>query len=768
MVNTQKDNQLQRSSKSPKGDGLIWKTLNTNIECLERFDTYNPLRLPPIARAEEIKKDKDAKNGSQATNREVNSAQEQTTTGTSRGEREKNATSKGEEQAPLMESLSLVKRLFEFSLKASPGMTWLNMGLGALGAVVAMAVPWIATAVATSKDLSALQVCGVLGGFALVGLSQSATGFLNSVVLAFKEWSSYEKLDQDFLKSVLGRKFHELNDNQLHQLNQELNRHKFLPMSVMSNMSMAFGNIMGFIVAGAAYWSYSPYLTLLAGVAVVGRLTVDYFLSPFINAREVADQSKWSQMGNFQEKLNDPKVARELMQHHAEQDFTKIVDEQRTELKREKTSLLIQKTVRQVFGSLPLIVGSVMVMTLPVVDALVLGRSSENLPKEVGAGAGLILSALGVAGFWGHMLSNRVLIKRFLDFIDKYANGKQVPEDGSQKDDKGASNAQEDGKSTGGGVSEKPLAVRREPLFPSPIGERRRDPQRTLQPMQQRFDSIEFKNVTVTVGEHRNRILSVDSLVISAGQFLGIVGPVGGGKTTFLRLLMKEIEPDIAGSIVIKSYVDRDGVAHKERNLSDIDTKEWHTVLSMMYRDYPDMEGLKIREAVTLGKNDVDEARMRMIAGMIRLKSILPKSTNFDKDTIGAKLGGKNFSGGQRQALALMRAMCASKCPFVVLDEPGANFDAVGEKRIVQGLRKVANEERMTMIMVSHAYNTILDADQIIVIHEGRVESIGSFKQVSSNSPAFQNGYRSKVESLLPGYTVKFKDEGPDIVKRGR
>lgn len=99
----------------------------------------------------------------------------------------------------------------------------------------------------------------------------------------------------------------------------------------------------------------------------------------------------------------------------------------------------------------------------------------------------------------------------------------------------------------------------------------------------------------------------------------------------------------------------------------------------------------------------------------------------------------KNLSGGQRQRLDLARAL-VSKFPVLILDEPTSNLDIESEQLFNQVLYRIRKETNTTIIIVSHRLSSISDADNIVVLNQGKIESSGTHLELLS-----QNGWYAKV-----------------------
>ena len=110
-----------------------------------------------------------------------------------------------------------------------------------------------------------------------------------------------------------------------------------------------------------------------------------------------------------------------------------------------------------------------------------------------------------------------------------------------------------------------------------------------------------------------------------------------------------------------------------------------------------------------------------------------------------------NLSGGQRQRLALARALLHDT-PIYLFDEATSNIDVESEEAIMEQIRNLAGKK--TVILISHRLANVVDADEIIVLDNGRVVEHGSHKQLLENGGLYENMYRSQMELESYGKAV--------------
>src|SRR6266542_4307542 len=227
------------------------------------------------------------------------------------------------------------------------------------------------------------------------------------------------------------------------------------------------------------------------------------------------------------------------------------------------------------------------------------------------------------------------------------------------------------------------------------------------------FEAITVEEVTFTYPAATSPALTDVTLDIAAGQVVALVGENGSGKTTLAKLLSRLYLPD-AGRI-----------AWDGTDLADMDAGQVHRRIAVIFQDFARYD-LTARENIGLGAvehiDNPDTIRAAAVhAGADRYLSTLPDgyetilSPEYD--------GGRDLSVGQWQRVALARAFIRD-APLIILDEPTASLDPRAEHDLFTRIRTLYKGR--TVLLISHRYNTVRDADHIYVLDQGRIIEHGS------------------------------------------
>jgi len=229
---------------------------------------------------------------------------------------------------------------------------------------------------------------------------------------------------------------------------------------------------------------------------------------------------------------------------------------------------------------------------------------------------------------------------------------------------------------------------------------------------------IEFKDVSFRYpGESSENpmVLKHLNFTIRPGEKIAIVGINGSGKTTLIKLLCRVYDPT-EGEILINGT-----------NLKDIYLEDWQSAIGVLFQNFPEYN-LTIRESIGVGRigNSVEEEKLKQAAfysGADEFISEFP--TTYDQLIWKEFKEGTDLSKGQHQRLAVAR-MFYRDAPITVLDEPTASIDAVTEEKIFTTLE--TNREGKTVILITHRFSTVKNADQILMLEQGSIIEIGSHK----------------------------------------
>jgi ATP-binding cassette, subfamily B, bacterial len=227
------------------------------------------------------------------------------------------------------------------------------------------------------------------------------------------------------------------------------------------------------------------------------------------------------------------------------------------------------------------------------------------------------------------------------------------------------------------------------------------------------FDDVRF-------GYTKDRlILKGINLHIPAGKKVALVGLSGGGKTTLVKLIPRFYE-------VTEGSVRIDGVDNRMYPLNVLRQN-----VSMVLQDSVLFEGT-IRENIEVGKPGATDAEIIDAAKKAQMHDTIMSLP--DGYNTYVREQGKNFSGGQRQRLAIARAILRDG-PILILDEPTASLDVEAEAEVMHALDKLIVGR--AVLMISHRLSTIANVDQIIVLKDGRIAEQGTFKELKRRGGVF-------------------------------
>lgn len=239
---------------------------------------------------------------------------------------------------------------------------------------------------------------------------------------------------------------------------------------------------------------------------------------------------------------------------------------------------------------------------------------------------------------------------------------------------------------------------------------------------------IEFQQVAFGY-DSKVPVLSQVSFQISRGQFVGIVGPTGSGKSTVLSLIPRFYDVQ-AGAVRI------DGQDVREYKLQALREKIGYVLQDTVLFRGTILENLAFGRSQATRDEIIEAAKQANADEFIR-------SMPLGYDTpVGER--GSTLSGGQRQRIGIARVMLRDS-PILLLDEPTAALDSETERLVIDALERLMKGR--TVIMIAHRLSTIRSADKIVVISGGAVSEAGTHSELMALDRIYAALYRTQFET---------------------
>ena len=241
---------------------------------------------------------------------------------------------------------------------------------------------------------------------------------------------------------------------------------------------------------------------------------------------------------------------------------------------------------------------------------------------------------------------------------------------------------------------------------------------------------IEFKNVDF--GYDSRKVLKDVSFRIPEKTSTAIVGPSGSGKTTICSLLARFYDPQ-SGNISVGGH-----------NLKEFTCDSLLSNISMVFQNVY-LFNDTIRANICFGKPDATEAEMIEAAKKARCHDFIMALPNGYDTVVGE--GGGMLSGGEKQRVSIARAILKN-APIIILDEATASIDPENEHLIQQAISELTRGK--TIITIAHRLATIQNADQILVVDDGRIAEAGTHEELVKREGLYKRftQIREKAEAL--------------------
>jgi len=245
---------------------------------------------------------------------------------------------------------------------------------------------------------------------------------------------------------------------------------------------------------------------------------------------------------------------------------------------------------------------------------------------------------------------------------------------------------------------------------------------------------IELKNLSFKYPNAKNYALKNINLIINPSDEVAIVGENGAGKTTLIKLLLRFYEPT-EGQILINDIP-----------IEEYSLKSFYKAFGAIFQEYNFYEAMDVKENIGIGKPD----------DMIKLEDVKKAAKSADAHIFIEKLdkkynqilakqftGGTKLSKGQTQKVAIAR-MFYRNTPVLILDEPTASIDAQAEHKIFDRIYKFV--ENKSVIIISHRFSTVRQAQKIFVLKGGELKESGSHEELMSLNGIYAETFNLQAE----------------------
>lgn len=252
-------------------------------------------------------------------------------------------------------------------------------------------------------------------------------------------------------------------------------------------------------------------------------------------------------------------------------------------------------------------------------------------------------------------------------------------------------------------------------------------------------NDVVFKDVTFSYDDDSNPVLNNVTLTAKEGEVTALVGPSGSGKSTLARLAARFWDTN-SGQVLVGGV--------------DVATVDPETLLrdyAVVFQDVLLFDNT-VMENIRLGRRDATDQEVLAAASAANCDEFVRKLPNGYQTMIGEN--GSKLSGGERQRISIARALLKG-APIVLLDEATASLDVENESQVQEALSRLLAGK--TVIVIAHRMRTVMNADKIVVLDEGRVVEQGTPQELLDAGGLFSRMVQLQTESA--GWTLR----GPQL-----
>lgn len=221
---------------------------------------------------------------------------------------------------------------------------------------------------------------------------------------------------------------------------------------------------------------------------------------------------------------------------------------------------------------------------------------------------------------------------------------------------------------------------------------------------------IEMKNIQFAFEKGRT-ILNNINIKVNKGEKIAIVGDSGSGKTTLAKLFVKLYEPQIGEIRFNSTEISQINSTYLRKNIVYVSQEDF-------------VFSASIKENLTLGDKQISVERMLDVAKLMGVDEFVQNMPRGYDSVLEER--GANLSKGQKQKIALARALLREP-QLLIIDEATSNMDTVSEKKVMNVLKM---QRELTLIIITHRFENIIDSDNIYVMNKGQIIANGSHKKL--------------------------------------
>ncbi|MBN2652940.1 MAG: ABC transporter ATP-binding protein [Spirochaetales bacterium] len=242
--------------------------------------------------------------------------------------------------------------------------------------------------------------------------------------------------------------------------------------------------------------------------------------------------------------------------------------------------------------------------------------------------------------------------------------------------------------------------------------------------------NIEFRNVIFSY-DNDNQVIQGINFVANQGEVTALVGPSGGGKTTAAKLAARFWDID-SGEILIGG-----------QDISKIDPETLLKHFSVVFQDVT-LFNASILDNIRIGRQDATDHQVIEAAKLAQCDEFVSQLHDGYKTIIGEN--GDTLSGGERQRISIARALLKD-APIILLDEATASLDVENETKIQRGISELIRNK--TVLVIAHRMRTVSNADQVVVLKDGKIVESGRPQELRSRDGVFAKMVNRQLAEVI-------------------